>query len=415
MSVKISTLDNGFRVITDEVNSVESIGVGIWTGTGSRYEKEEENGIAHFLEHMIFKGTEKRTAVQIAEDIENVGGHFNAYTSREQTAYYVRLLSEYQDLGLDILADVLKNSTFDPNELERERDVILQEIGRCYDTPDDVLFDHFFSATYPNQSVGWPILGTPETVGSISQAQLRNFISNHYQPHRMVLSAAGKLKHEEIVAKAQELFGDMKSDGRVFDKTPAKYDSGWFVDSRELEQIHIVYGFKGFTYDDPLYYAAHIFSSILGGGMSSKLFQEVREKRGLVYAIQSFNSHLSDGGTFAIYAGTGKERITELNDTVKEILLETPGNITAEEFNRSKIQLKSSLLMARESITVRFETHANQLLKHNRHIGPDEIKEKIENVTMEDLGKVAEHIKSAQPSICLVGPWDKENRIDFQF
>lgn len=415
MCINVTTLENGFRIATENVETVDSITMGIWTGTGSRFEEEHENGIAHFLEHMIFKGTEKRTALQIAEEVESVGGYFNAYTSREKTAYFVRMLADFTDLGLDILGDILLNSTFNEEELEKERQVILQEIGRSFDTPDDIIFDHAMINCYPDQRVGWPILGSVDTVNAISRSMLKDFIGRHYKPERMVLAATGKLNHDEIVEKAEKMFGHLKPSDAERQTEKANYQGGgWFVDERQLEQIHITFGFQGISIKDDLFYASNIFSTIMGGGMSSKLFQEIREKRGLVYSVFSFKSCMEDTGTFGIYAGTGKEKLTELTDTVKELILETPGNINAHEFERAKTQLKASLLMGRESMMNRCEGLANHILTHNRPIPPEEMRAKVDAVTMEDIEKFASVIKSNDPAITIVGPWEKENVIDFK-
>src|SRR6266550_102270 len=287
MTVRLSTLPSGLRVATDRIETVDTVSLGIWVDVGTRHEPPEINGVAHFLEHMAFKGTNRRSARGIAEEIEAVGGHLNAYTSRESTAYYARVLKEDVPLALDILADILQNSTFDPEELERERTVILQEIGQANDTPDDIIFDNFQERAFPEQPMGRPVLGRPEIIRQLSREAVMGYLREHYGAARMILSAAGNLDHDRFVDLAATLLSGMTAE-RAIATEPARYVGGDHREARDLEQLHLVLGFPGLPLGDPDYYAATVLSTAFGGGMSSRLFQEVREKRGLVYSIHSF-------------------------------------------------------------------------------------------------------------------------------
>ena len=307
MTTQLSTLANGLRVATDRVDTVDTVSLGIWVDVGTRHEAADINGVAHFLEHMAFKGTERRSALAIAEEIEAVGGHLNAYTSRESTAYYAKVLKEDVPLALDILSDILQHSTFEPQELERERAVILQEIGQANDTPDDIIFDHFQECAYPDQAMGRPVLGRPEIIRQLGRDAVLAYLRDHYGAQRMVLAAAGNLDHDHVASLAEKLLGDLPAE-RSATTEPARYAGGDRREERDLEQLHLVLGFPGPVLGDPDFYAASVLSTAFGGGMSSRLFQEIREKRGLVYTIHSFVHGYRDGGLFGIYAGTGENR-----------------------------------------------------------------------------------------------------------
>jgi predicted Zn-dependent peptidase len=403
MTVRLTTLDNGLRVITDDVPGVASATLGMWVEVGTRNEAPEVNGISHFLEHMAFKGTPTRSALQIAEAIENVGGNLNAYTSRENTAYQARVLEGDVPLALEIIADILQNSTFEEKEIARERQVILQEIGQAVDTPDDIIFDYFQEAAFPNHPLGRPILGPPQIVEKISQQDLKSYINQEYTASRMVFAAAGGVNHDQIVELCQKHFSKL-SNSSVKDYEKASYHGGHFFEQRKLEQVHIVVGFESCSYSHPDYFPFAIFSSLLGGGMSSRLFQEVREKRGLVYTISSFNSVFRDTGIFGIYAGTGESKVDELLPTVKGVLEEFPKTLKTEEIERSKAQLKAGLLMALERTSARCEQLAQHMMIYGRHIPYQEIIDKINAVTQEDLIKVGNHLLERKPTFAALGP-----------
>jgi len=412
MSVEITTLENGLRVVTEAMPLIETASVGVWVDVGARYEREELNGISHLLEHMAFKGTSRRTARAIAEEIESVGGHLNAYTSREHTAYFARVLENDVPLAIDILADILQHSTFEPDELERERGVVLQEIGEAFDTPDDLVFDMLQEAAFPNQPLGRPILGSPENVKSFSKPMLSTFMSDHYGGGSMVLAAAGKVDHDEIVAQAGDLLGTTtsRSDG---ERSGAKYFGGDAWVERELEQVHILIGLPGLAYGDPDFYALQVYSTILGGGMSSRLFQEVREERGLAYSIYSFSSSYVDGGLFGVYAGTSPEYTGELIEVAAGQMSAMTSNVLDEEVDRARAQLKASTLMALENPANRCEQFGRQLLIFDRIIPISEIIEKVDAVDAEAVRRVARRLMDTkQPTLAEIGPTNQS--LDFE-
>jgi len=403
MTTQLATLPNGLRIVTDRIDTVDTVSLGLWVDIGTRHETPEVNGAAHFLEHMAFKGTERRNARDIAEEIEAVGGHLNAYTSRESTAYYAKVLKEDVGLALDILADILMHSSFDPAELERERAVILQELGQANDTPDDIIFDHFQERAFPDQAMGRPVLGRPETIRRLSREQVMAYLRDHYGARRMVLSASGNFEHEKIVELADKLLAAMPAE-KTAATEPARYVGGEHREGRDLEQLHIVLGFCGLTLDDPDYYAASVLSTAFGGGMSSRLFQEVREKRGLVYAIHSFAHSFRDGGLFGIYAGTGEAEAEELMPVLCDEAMQLSDGLTAAELNRAKTQMKAGLLMSLESTGARCEQMAQHMLIHGTPFDPADIVRRIEAVDDSAVGRVVSRWRTAPPTLAALGP-----------
>ena len=401
--VNITTLPSGLTVLTERMERVETVSFGAYIGAGTRHEMAAENGVAHFLEHMAFKGTTSRSAIGIAEAIENVGGHINAYTSREQTAYYVKLLKEDLGLGVDIIGDILCHSTFEVEELERERGVILQEIGQANDTPDDIVFDHFQSAAYPSQPMGRPVLGTEAIIRGMKREALPGFMAAHYTPENMVIAACGKLEHERLVEMVARHFSDLPKAERHA-PMPADYTGGEYRESRDLDQAHIVLGFDAPAYGEPGYYPSMLLSTLLGGGMSSRLFQEIREKRGLVYSIYSFTSPAEDGGLFGIYAGTGESEAAELMPVTLEELAKVQLAVSEAELNRARAQLKAGLLMSLESTGSRCEQLARQWQIFGRVIPAAETVAKIEAVTQADVCAAAAKIFKSRPTLATIGP-----------
>ncbi len=404
MTPKVTTLDNGLRVISEEIPYLETASVGVWVDAGARCEQPEINGISHLLEHMAFKGTKIRSARDIAEEIEAVGGHLNAYTSREQTAYFAKVLKDDTPLALDILADILQNPTFDEDELEREQTVVVQEIGQAQDTPDDIIFDYFQDIAFPDQPLGRPVLGTSENVQSFTRDNLSAYMDQHYTPGRMVVSAAGNVDHDQLVELTNKTF--LRSTSTVDNSNEeANYVGGHLYQSRDLEQVRLLIGFNGLAYKDRDYYALQVFSTLLGGGMSSRLFQKVREERGLAYSIYSFSTSYVDSGLFGIYAGTSADSTCELIETVCNELLDVVENIGATETARARAQLKSGLLMSLESTSARSEQLARQLLLFGRPISNAEVIEKIDSANPSKLSAVAERIfKNGAPIITALGP-----------
>ncbi len=402
----MSTLANGMRILTDTVDTVQTVSVGVWVGAGTRNEPPEINGVAHFLEHMAFKGTERRNAVDIAREIEDVGGQINAYTSREHTAYYAKVLHEDAPLAVDILADILLNSTFDEEELARERSVILQEIGQSYDTPDDIIFDHFQTTAFPDQPLGRPVLGEPEIVEAMARDAIVGHMGKTYSAETMVLSAAGRVEHDAVVALAESNFGGVKNNVR-HEILPGRYRGGDYREQQELEQVHFVLGFPAIGYNDDAFYAASVLSSLFGGGMSSRLFQEIRERRGLAYSIYSFLSYYSDCGLFSIYTGTGRDEAAELAPALCQEIRKLSTTLEESEVARARNQLKAATLMALESTNVRTEQMAQQALIFNRQVPIEEQIAKIDAVDTEAVAAIAQRVFSGVPTVAAIGPLGK--------
>ena len=384
--VKVTNLDNGIRVVSDTMNSVESVSLGAWFGIGTRNESADVNGVAHLLEHMAFKGTSGRSAAAIAEEVEIVGGHLNAYTSREQTAYYAKLLKDDAEL-----------------ELDRERNVVLQEIGQCADTPDDIIFDYFQSTAYPDQGLGRPVLGTGEIISKMSRDTVIKFINDNYGGEQMVFSAAGNICHDNLVDLVNSKFSSV-SKKQIPELEPANYVGGDWREHKNLEQVHLIIGFPGVTFYDPDFYAQQVLSMLLGGGMSSRLFQEVREKRGLVYSIYAFTSAYRDSGILGIYAGTGEKQIKELVPVVCDELLGIIESDLELEIERSKVQLCSGLLMSRETTSNRCEQMAQHLLVHGGIMTVEEIVEKVNQVDIISVKRVIKKLLVTVPTLTALGP-----------
>jgi predicted Zn-dependent peptidase len=401
--INVTRLPSGLTVVSERMERVETVSFGAYVGVGTRDEAADENGVSHFLEHMAFKGTERRSAARIAEEIENVGGHINAYTAREQTAYYVKLLKDDLSLGVDIIGDILCHSTFLPEEIERERGVILQEIGQSRDTPDDIIFDHFQETAYPDQAMGRPTLGREAQISTMSRETLMGYMRRHYSTGNMTIAAAGNLDHDRLVGLVETHFADLSTHAADIRNTPT-YGGGEFRQSKELDQAHLVMGFPGIQYGHADYHASMLLSTLLGGGMSSRLFQEIRERRGLVYSIYAFSAPFVDAGLFGIYAGTGGEQVAELVPVVLDELRRLQDGLGDEELARARAQLKSSLLMSLESTGSRCEQIARQWQLFGRMIPTHETVAKIDAVTERDILRVANAVFTAPPTVASLGP-----------
>lgn len=404
--IKISKLKNGLRIITDSDPESYSVAVGIWAGVGTRNEDLAHNGVAHMVEHMLFKGTKKRSPLAIAEEIENVGGHMNAYTSKEMTAYYIHLLKDDLPLALDVLADIYLNAILPEDEIERERHVILQEIGQAQDTPDDLIFDNYYEAAYPGQGLGVPILGRAHNISRMQKTVMQDYIGGFYTAGRTIIAAAGNLNHDVFVKQVEDLFGGMNS-GDANSLACASYQGGDHRQNKSLEQAHVVLGFEGLNRLDDDYATAQVLSTVLGGGMSSRLFQEVREKRGLVYSIYSFHSGYIDSGQFGIYAGTGPKDLKKLVPVVCDEILSVTQKVTSEELRRAKAQIKAALLIGRESMLNRAEQQAKYLHYKGKAFDIDKTLEKMEAIGEADIKRVAKRIFSGRPTLASLGPVEK--------
>lgn len=407
MKYEKTVLKNGLQVITQTRPDIETVSLGLWVNTGSAYEEKNINGISHFIEHMVFKGTNKRNALQISEDIENVGGQTNAYTSREFTAFYAKMLKSDMPLAVDVIADFIAAPTFDASEMKKEKEVVIQEIKQSVDTPDDAVFDYFQEDAFKNQPIGCTILGPEETVRSFDADAMRAYMKNHYGANNMVAVAVGNISHQAFVQEIENRLADYPNKAN-FSPAPQTYTGGFTLQERDIEQVHLLLGFNGVDYKNPMYYSVSVFSTIFGGGMSSRLFQEIREKRGLVYTVYSFTNSHTSSGLFGIYAGTTADELTKLMpvvaDEIKKVCNE---KITDKELERAKTQLKASMLMALESSSSTAEVMARQTLIHKRIIPTEEVISRIENVNLEDVQKAAQMLFSSVPTYTLLGKLTK--------
>ena len=402
--LRLTTLPNGLRIATRQMPGLHSTSLGVWVSAGGRNERVEQNGIAHFLEHMAFKGTKKRTALQIAETIEDVGGFINAYTSRETTAYYVRVLEDDVALAFDVISDIVLNPIFDPREIEVERGVILQEIGQSLDTPDDVIFDWLQEAAYPDQAIGRPILGPAERVSSFGRSDLSGFVAENYGPGQMIVAAAGSVDHDRLVKLAETAFGHL-----VPILQPQREAALWqgreVRNVTQLEQAHFALALEGPGYLAPDFYHAQIFAGALGGGMSSRLFQKIREERGLCYTIFAQAGFHDDTGMMTIYAGTGGEDIADLARLTIDEVKRAAEDMSETEIARAKAQLRAGLLMGLESASSQAERIARVLAIWGRVMDPAEVADKIASVSLSEVRDHAQRlIAEARPALALYGP-----------
>lgn len=404
MGVEVSRLSNGLTVVTETLPSIESVALGVWIKSGARNERDDEHGMAHLLEHMAFKGTSRRTAFQIASEIENVGGEINAATSVETTSYYARVLAADVPLAVDILADILTDSKFDPAELEREQHVILQEIGAAHDTPDDIVFDKFTETAFRHQTIGRSILGTPETVKSFTSGQIHDFITRQYGAERMVVVAAGDVRHDDFVREVEKRLGTFRTKAESHVPTYAQYVGGDFRENRDLMDAQIILGFEGRAYHVRDFYASQVLSMILGGGMSSRLFQEVREKRGLCYSVYAFHWGFSDTGIFGVHSATGQSDISRLIPVIVNELQKAGENIAQDELDRARAQYRAGLIMSAESASSRASQIARQMLLFGRPVVKEELMERLSALTVERLRDLASRLFSTTPTIAAVGP-----------
>ena len=400
--VKSLKKDNGLTIVTDKMNDVETVAVEILVKSGSRNEKKEVNGISHFLEHMAFKGTPTRSAKDIAEEFDMIGGQFNAYTSRTETVYHAKVLKQDITKAVDILTDIFLNSTFEGKELEKEREVILQELHMTRDTPDDIVFDYFQEVAFPDQPLGRSILGTEEFIKSLTRESLLHYFKNQYSTQNTIVSVAGNVDVNMFTDLIDQKFQDFRNK-KVIECNPGQYAGGEHHVKRDLEQSQFLLGFDGISYLDEGFYDMQILSIILGGGMSSRLFQEVREKRGLVYTISSFSSSYSDCGIFGIYSALDPKNINLLIDLVIEQLHLITQKIDDKEFSKAKAQVRASLFMSMESSIARAKRLGSNFAMFGRYISNDEILEKINKTSIQSLKSMAKRIIKSNPTIATLG------------
>ena len=404
MTVEITRLPSGLIVASDPMPHLMSAALGVWVNCGARHEKPAEAGLSHVLEHMAFKGTARRSAKDIATEIEAVGGDINAYTSREQTAFHARILKDNVPLALEMIGDILLNSVFDETELERERDVIIQEIGQTQDTPDDLIFDYLQTACYPDQPMGWPIFGSEKTVSGFARGDLLTFMRKHYRAGAMMLIAAGAIDHGQLVEAGQALSAALDQ-GSEREFEPARFAGGDIRGHDDLEQAHLAFAFPGVASADPDAIPAQVFATALGGGMSSRLFQEAREKRGLCYSIYAFSHSYRDTGMIGVYSGTAEDKAGEVAPLVAAEIEAMSVNTTEEEAARARAQIKASLLMGLESPHQRCELIAGHLYTYGRVLSVEELIARVDAVDAATLKDFAARImRVGNPAIAAVGP-----------
>ncbi|MGF7159715.1 putative Zn-dependent peptidase [Rhodoligotrophos appendicifer] len=403
MGLRTSALANGVTVVSHDMPHLKTVSLGIYVKAGARSERESENGIAHLLEHMAFKGTERRSARQIAEEIESAGGEMNAATGMESTAYYARVLKEDLALAMDVLSDILIHPVFQAPELEREREVILEEISAAEDTPDDLVFDLLHEAAYPDQPLGRPILGTSDRVMNFSASDIIKFRDAHYSGNRIVVAAAGAVNHDALVTQAEVFLGGLRAVPTA-EWTKASFVGGIRTATKPLGQVHVVLSFPAMGYRDENIYTLQILSGLLGGGMSSRLFQDVREARGLCYSIFSFASAFDDTGIFGVYAATSPRRVDELLNVTADTLTNISEQVTEQEIARSRAQLKASLVSALESSSARADQIARQQLVFGRIPEMDELVSRVEAVDMDAVARLAKRLfHGTAPAVGAVG------------
>ena len=405
-------LENGIKVITEEIPYLNSVSIGVWVLSGSRDEQHHENGISHFIEHLLFKGTDRRTAFDIAKEIDSVGGTLNAFTGRESTCFYAKVLDKNLPLAIDLLSDIFLHPLMDPKDVEKERLVILQEIKMVEDTPDDYIHDLFNQACWGGNSLGFPIFGTSELVQSFTREQISGFFKESYPPDRIVVCAAGNLKHEEIVERIGETFGQISKANKIKERVTPQSVSTTNVWKRELEQVHFCLGTRGLPYNHSLRFASYLLNTILGGGMSSRLFQEIRENRGLAYSVYSYLPTYIDTGLVVVYAGTNEGSF----DEVVELILKEFGRLKTEPFKNGELetakeQLKGNLLLSLESSDNLMTRLAKNEIYFGSYLSIENILNGIDVVKEEDLRHLARELFD-QRFFCLtvLGPLDGNGR-----
>jgi predicted Zn-dependent peptidase len=405
---------NGIRVVTERVPYVQSVSLGIWVDAGGRDETNATAGISHFIEHLLFKGTERRSARAIAEALDAVGGQINAFTDREHTCYYVKVLPEHVPLAQDILADMLQHSVLDPEEIAREKNVLLEEIKRHEDTPDELVHDLFAEILWPGHPLGRSVIGRAEVIEALTREQIVEFLLEQYLPARMVVAAAGNLDHEAIVAGVEATMGGMPAGERGHELYPPRVSGDEIQVPKPTEQVHFCLGTRGYNQDEEERYALGLIDSAVGGGMSSRLFQEVREKRGLCYAIGSYTASYREAGMFAVYAGTSPETADEVRElVVKELHDVARRGITAEELQRAKNQIRGAVLLSLDSMSTRMSRIGKSMLCYDRVISPTEVVERVEKVTDADARRIGvEILGSGDFAYAAVGPFGDDGADD---
>ena len=401
-----TTLDNGLRILSESIPYMSSVSIGFFVGTGSRSETLPEQGVSHFIEHLMFKGTEKRSARDIAEEVDDVGGQLNAATDRENTCYYIKVLPEHLGLGLDILSDMLLHSKFAESDVEKERQVVLEEISLYEDSPDELIHDLHMNSLWPGHALGRNILGTRDSIGAMSREMILDYTRRHYMPDNIVVAAAGNLTHDQLVTQVRRFWDNVRGAAKISADSTPMFASGRHLQEKEIEQIHICLGTPGVAHDDPRFYASHVLNTILGGGVSSRLFQHIREERGLAYSVCSYPSSFRDTGLFTIYTGVSPENCREVMDIITSIIGDIRSNgVRPEELKRAKEQLKAGLLFSLESSSSRMSRLGRAEISSREYLSPEQLVAKVDAVMLQHLFDLAQPLFRHE-STCLtaLGP-----------
>lgn len=406
--IKKTVLENGVRILTETIPYVHSVSVGYWVATGSKFEAKHEQGASHFIEHMFFKGTKNRNAKDIAESLETVGGQLNAFTTKENTCYYFKVLKEDLELGLDVLSDIFLNSEFNPKEVEKEKNVILEEINMYEDTPDELVHDMAQELVLPSHPLGRTVLGTQTSIKDMKRDYLLTYIKERYTGDNIVISAAGNVEHDELVQKVANKFSELPAKGRKYDLSPPVYNNSFFIKEKDVEQVHLNIALPGIDIFDDDIYSLHVLNSLLGGGMSSRLFQEIREQRGLAYSVYSYHASFLDFGLFGIYAASTPANAQQVVETsLLELKKLTDGDISDKEIQNNKTQLKGGLLLGLENIGSRMSRLGRSELVYDRVVSAEEVADKVMAVKKEDIIILAKKLfKPDLTSIIAVAPKD---------
>ena len=386
-----STLDNGLRIVSESIPYMSSVSLGIFVGTGSRSELPPEQGVSHFIEHLMFKGTQKRSARDIAEMVDDVGGQLNAATDRENTCYYIKVLPEHLGLGMDILSDMLLHSKFAESDVEKERQVVLEEISLYEDSPDELIHDLHMNSLWPGHALGRNILGTRDTIGGMSRQTIVDYTMRHYVPDNVVIAAAGNLTHEQLVEQVRLYWDDVKGAyPRLTDSAPV-FATGRLLQEKDIEQIHICLGTPGVAHDSPEFYASHVLNTILGGGVSSRLFQSIREEKGLAYSVCSYPSSFRDAGLLTIYTGVSPDNSLEVMEIIYSIIGDIQANgVRADEMQRAKEQLKAGLMFSLESSSSRMSRLGRAEISAREYLSPEKLAAKVDGVSLQQLFELSQ-------------------------
>lgn len=403
---KLHRLKNGLRVYIDPMPSLETAAIGVWAQAGSVDEQDNEHGVAHLLEHMAFKGTSRRSARDIAEEIENIGGYLNAATSHQRTGYYARVLKDDIETGLDVLADILQDPLFDEAELAKEKEVVVQEIGEAADTPDDVVFEMLQEATWDGHTLARPILGTPDTVRAQTPGSLRGFMGRHYCADTMVIAVAGRVEVDTFLPMAEKYFSDIPIAQSKESRSAPGFVGGSRHDDRDIEQTHMALALPGVSSRHEDFFATRIFADALGGGMSSRLFQTIREERGLAYSVYAFADSYDDCGLVGAYVGADATQVTAAAKLIREAIEDMSTTVTQGEIDRVRAMLRASLMMSLESPAARIESAPGQLFTFGKILTPDYVTEQLDAVTLDDIRRCAARALGGPHSVAIVGAGD---------